>query len=160
MSRIGIGNLASNSGPLFGILIKIGLTETLTFVGGYALGIVPGFVVGASIIVISDIATVPGAWTPFIAVIIGLLGVCAGVIRRIGAKPSLPLFGVSAICLTILSEILQNGWVAVAYNVPFLVTMVTGLSSLVAALINNFVLFTTVGLRVTRIVRHSAGRAE
>jgi hypothetical protein len=160
-ARIGVGNVALNAPePLFGILIKIGLTETLTFITGYAFGIVPGFVAGASIIVISDAAMLPGAWTPFIAGIIGIIGVCAGLIRRVAPKPSFALMGVSAIILTILSELLQNAWVALFYNVPFLATMITGLSSMIAALINNFVLFTTVGLRVARMILHSSGRSN
>jgi uncharacterized membrane protein len=149
-----------NPGPLFGVLIKVGLTETLTFISGYAFGIVPGFVTGASIIVISDIATLPGRWAPFIAIIIGTIGVCAGIIRRLAARRSFALFGSPAVVLTVMSESFQNAWVAVTYNVPFPVTMVTGLSSLIAALINSLVLFTAIGLRVTKIILHSAGRSR
>lgn len=152
--------MALNSGPLFGILIKIGLTETLTFISGYVFGPVLGFVAGASIIVISDTATAPGAWTPFIAAIIGTIGVIAGIIRRIDSKPSFALMGVSAVVLTIISEALQNGWVAVFYNLPFLATMIAGLSSMIAALINNFILFTTIGLRVTKMILDSSGRSK
>jgi uncharacterized membrane protein len=68
--------------PFYGLLIAVGLTETLTFISGFTLGPVAGFVTGASIIVISDMATVPGPWTPFIAVIIGIIGVIAGIARR------------------------------------------------------------------------------
>lgn len=152
--------MALNAGPLFGILIKIGLTETLTFISGYSFGLVPGFVAGASIIVISDAATLPGAWTPFIAAIIGIIGMSAGIIRRIAPKPSFALMGTSAIILTILSEVLQNGWVAVFYNVPFPATMIAGLSSLITALINNFILFTTIGLKTTKMILDSSGRSK
>ena len=106
-----------------------------------------GFLTGALIITISDIFTIPGPWTPFIASIIGLLGFCAGLIRRYKSQPTFRLLALSSIGLTFLSESLQNIWVAVFYSIPMLGVLLAGIPSLVAALINNFALFTTVGLR-------------
>lgn len=81
--RIGLDEFAmASAGPLFGILIKVGLTETLTFINGFVYGPAIGFLTGSLITVISDLFVLPGPWTPFIAAIIGLLGVCAGIIRK------------------------------------------------------------------------------
>lgn len=149
--RIGIDEIATVSPPLvFGVLIKVGLTETLTFVSGFLYGPLVGFVTGAAIIGISDVAVLPGAWTPFIAAIIGVLGVLASVIRRFSDRPSVMMLAVSAVGLTLVSEFLQNSWVALFYNVPLLATILTGLPSLLVALVNNGILFTTVGLKTIR----------
>lgn len=144
--------------PFFGIMIAVGLTETLTFISGFTLGVVPGFVTGCSIITISDIATLPGAWTPFIALIIGLIGVIAGVMRSVITTPTVGMMALSAMLLTLMSETLQNVWVALFYNVPVAVTMVIGLSTLIAALANNIILFTTVGLKIIPIISDSSVR--
>jgi len=144
--------------PFFGIMIAVGLTETLTFISGFTLGVVPGFVTGCSIIIISDIATLPGAWTPFIALIIGLIGIIAGVMRSVVATPTVGMMALSALLLTLMSETLQNVWVALFYNVPVVATMVIGLSTLIAALANNIIMFTTVGLRIIPIISDSSAR--
>ena len=141
-------------------MIKIGLTETLTFVSGFVFGPMAGFVTGASIIIISDMAMLPGAWTPFIAAIIGLIGVCASLIRKGVEKPTFRIMGISAVALTLMSEILQNTWVAVFYNVPISVAVIAGISSLIAALVNNLILFTTLGLRTISIILESALRSN
>ena len=140
--------------PVFALLIKVGLSETLAFVCGFLYGPLMGFVTGASIIVISDVVVLPGAWTPFMAAIIGLLGILASLIRRFSDRPTIMMLGVSAAGLTLLSEFLKSSWVALFYNVPILVAMLTGLPSLIAALVNNEVLFITVGLK---IIRHLQG---
>jgi energy-coupling factor transport system substrate-specific component len=136
------------------------LTETVTFVSGFVFGPMAGFVTGASIIIISDMAMLPGAWTPFIAAIIGLIGVCASLIRKEVEKPSLRIMGISAVALTPMSETLQNTWVAVFYNVPISVAVMAGISSLITALVNNIILFTTLGLRTIRIILESALRCN
>jgi hypothetical protein len=119
-----------------------------------------GFVTGASIIIISDMAMLPGAWTPFIAAIIGLIGICASLIRKEVENPSLRIMGISAVALTPMSETLQNTWVAVFYNVPISVAVMAGISSLITALVNNIILFTTLGLRTIRIILESALRCN
>lgn len=58
-----------------GIVIKVGLTETVAFLSGLAFRPVQGFATGALIIVVSDLYRRPGPRTPFIAAIIGLIGV-------------------------------------------------------------------------------------
>jgi hypothetical protein len=68
--------------------------------------------------------------------------------------------GISAVALTLMSEILQNTWVAVFYNVPISVAVIAGISSLIAALVNNLILFTTLGLRTIRIILESALRSN
>jgi uncharacterized membrane protein len=157
VGRIGIDSVAMLAPvPVYGLLIKIGLTETLTFISGYALGSISGFVTGSSIIVISDMATIPGAWTPFIAMIIGAIGVISGMIRRFVTEPTAKMMGVLAVLLTLMSESLQNAWVAVFYNLPFLTTMLAGLPTLVAALANNVVLFTAVAGRIIKVITDSS----
>ena len=157
VTRVGIGSLTMFvPEPFYGVLIAIGLTETITFVSGFAFGSVSGFVTGSSIIVISDMATIPGAWTPFIAIIIGAIGVVGGMITGLVKQPTARMMGICAVILTLMSESLQNLWVALFYNIPFSVTMLTGLSTLVIALANNFILFTTVGLRIIRIIQGSS----
>jgi len=157
VARIGIGSLTMFvPEPFYGVLIAIGLTETITFVSGFAFGSVTGFVTGSSIIVISDMATIPGAWTPFIAIIIGAIGVLGGMITRLVKQPTVRMMGICAVILTLMSESLQNLWVALFYNIPFAATMLTGLSTLVIALANNFILFTTVGLRIIRMIQGSS----
>ncbi len=137
--------------PVFGVLIKVGLTETLAFINGFVYGPVTGFVTGSMIIVISDLFVLPGPWTPFIAAIIGLLGVCAGMIRKFpGSRLDFRLLASSAVALTLLSEFLQNTWVAFFYNIPVAAVMATGIPSMITALANNVFLFTTLGMKVIR----------
>lgn len=150
---------------LYGIFIKIGLTETLAFVSGFAFGPVQGFLTGALIIIVSDIFSVygPGVWTPFIAAIIGLIGIFGGVFRRFKGNPTAIFLGVSAVVLTIMSELLQNIWFAwymwVFYmpGTPFLMVLVMSLAggvvSMVTALVNNVVLFTAVSPRIIKVLK-------
>lgn len=134
------------SAPLHWAVAKIGLTETLTFINGLTLGVSAGFLTGLSIIVVADLAMGwAGAWTPFIAVIIGLLGVIGGLLRGLIRNPGLRFMGLSAVCLTVMSEVLQTLWFAWFFGIPFLGAFLMGIPSLVAALVNNFVLFTTIG---------------
>lgn len=139
--------------PLYGLLVKVGLSETLAFVSGFIFGPAIGFLTGAMIIIISDMATIPGAWTPFIAAIIGLVGLSAGIIRRLDRNPTVLTMGLSAAVLTLMSETLQNSWVSLSYNVPLVATMLSGLPSLAMAEVNNIILFPTVGLRVIKILQ-------
>lgn len=156
IARIGLDELALVSpGALFGVLIKVGLTETLTFINGFVYGSVTGFVTGSLIIVISDLFLLPGPWTPFIAAIIGLLGVLAGIIRRRYSEPTLRLLLISAAVLTLISEFLQNTWVALFYAVPIAAAMVAGVPSLITALLNNLVLFATLGPKIIKLLRES-----
>jgi hypothetical protein len=141
--------------PVYGVVIKVGLTETLTFIIGFAYGVVAGFIGGALIVAISDLMFLPGPWTPFIAAIIGLVfGVGGGVIRRFEiGTPRISVLGVSAVILTVLSETLQNGWVAVFYSVPLVASLISGIPSLITALVNNSILLTAVGPRVIIAIR-------
>ncbi len=142
--------------PFYGIVIKVGLTETLAFIIGFSYGVVAGFIGGAMIIIISDLMVLPGPWTPFIAAIIGLVfGVGGGVIGRFkNPVPGLRVLGASAVILTIVSEILQNWWVAVFYSTPLLATMIYGFSSLITALVNNIILLIAIGPRVITTIRN------
>ena len=161
VARIGIGSLTMFiPEPFYGLLIAIGVTETITFISGFTLGPVAGFLTGASIIVISDMATIPGAWTPFIAIIIGLIGVIAGIVSRVAKEPTFRLMAISATLLTLMSEALQNAWVSLFYNIPLPITMLTGLGTLVVALTNNLILFTTVGSRLIRLILGSSANSN
>ena len=132
--------------PLHWAVAKIGLTETLTFVNGLTLGVSAGFLTGAGIIIVADLAMGwAGAWTPFIAVIIGLIGIIGGLLSGFIRKPGRKFMGLAAVCLTVVSEILQTLWFALFFGIPFLETFLMGIPSFVAALINNFVLFTAIG---------------
>ena len=137
---------------LYAWLIPVGLTETLTFISGYTLGPVAGFVTGASIIVISDIATIPGPWTPLIAVIIGVIGVFAGITRKLIQQLDFRTIALSSILLTLMSETLQNVTSALLFNTPMIPYIIAGTPTMIAALLNNFILFTTVGLRVIKMI--------
>jgi hypothetical protein len=57
-----------------------------------------------------------------------------------------------AIPLTLLSEVLQNAYVTIFYDMPFLAAMITGLPSLVTSLINNIILLGALGPRLIRIL--------
>jgi len=150
---------------LYGIFIKIGITETLAFVSGFVFGPVQGFVTGVLIIVISDIFSMygPGLWTPFIAAIIGLLGICGWLFRRFKETPSFKSFCVSAVILTMVSELLQNIWFAwymwafYMPETPFAIVLATslvgGVTSTVTALINNVVFFVAVAPRIIKVLR-------
>jgi len=149
--------------PAFSVVIKFGLSETLTFVSGFVYGPVVGFITGFLIILLSDIASPYGAgvWTPFIAAIIGLLGICAGFIRLLRWRPTALMMITSAVGLTLLSETLQNLWAALFYNAPIIATMAYGLPSLVAAMANNVVLFPTVGTRAIGFIKqHELARSK
>jgi uncharacterized membrane protein len=153
-TRIVLGTLALEMPTqIFSILIKVGLTETLTFINGFVFGPGVGFLTGALIIIISDIGMTPGPWTPFIAAIIGLFGVGAGLIRRYVNPTSSLTLGLCAALLTIMSEFLQNSWVALFYGTPILAAMILGLPSAVTALVNNVILIVTVGPRAITLVQ-------
>jgi uncharacterized membrane protein len=161
VARIVLGNIALGSpSPLFGILIKVGFTETLAIANGLALGPAAGFITGALIIVVSDLFMIPGAWTPFIAGIIGLLGFLAGVVRTRFRTLDSFKFAVVAAFLTVLSEFLQNLWVSLFYNIPISATMMTGLPSLITALANNVILLTAAGPKIVKLIQGAAGNAS
>jgi len=154
--RVGVDQVGDMvPGTAFAVVIKFGLAETLTFVSGFVYGPVAGFVAGFLIILLSDIASPfgAGAWTPFIGSIIGLLGICAAIIRRMRSRPTFLMMVVSAVALTLLSESLQNIWAALSFGAPLVATMVAGLPSLAAALANNIVLFPTVGSKAIEFVQ-------
>jgi len=139
--------------PLYGILIKVGLTETLAFVSGFTFGPALGFLAGALIIVISDLFMMPGPWTPFIAAIIGVLGVGGAAIRRIVGKPNVAVLSASAAVLTVLSEFLQNAWFAFSFNIPIAAALATAIPSMVTAIANNIVLLSTVGMKTIELIQ-------
>jgi len=154
--RIGVDQIGDMvPGTAFAVVIKLGLSETLSFVSGFVYGPIAGFVTGFLIIVLSDIGTPygAGAWTPFIASIIGLLGICGGYIRRLRQRPTALMMIISAIGLTLLSETLQNLYVSFAYGVPIIASIVSGLPSLVSALTNNIIFFPTIGLKVIEFIQ-------
>jgi uncharacterized membrane protein len=138
----------------YGVFIKVGLTETLTFISGFVFGSIAGFLTGALIIVVSDLYIAAGVWTPFIALIIGVVFGCgAGVVHRYIKEPSLLTLGLSAGILTVISEVLQNLWVAWFFNLPIWPTMLAGVPSLITALVNNVILIGVLGPRVIRFVQ-------
>jgi uncharacterized membrane protein len=141
--------------PVYGIVIKIGLTETLTFIIGFVYGIAAGIMGGALIIIISDLAFSPGPWTPFIAAIIGLVfGVGGAVVRRFeNETPRVKVLGASSILLTVISEILQNLWVTVFYGIPLIASMISGVPSMIAALLSNTILLAAVGPRIITVIQ-------
>lgn len=152
-TRVVLGRVALASPvAVYGVLIKVGLTETLAFVGGIVFGPVHGFVTGVLTIVVSDLFMVPGPWTPFISGIIGVVGACGGLLTMLGVNPSRRVLIGSAVLLTFVSEFLQNLWVALFFGVPVVVALIGGISSLISALVNNVLLFPTVGLRAIRII--------
>ncbi len=156
VARVGLDQFAVMSPPLFGILIAVGLTETLAFIDGFVYGPMAGFVTGFLIILISDIVVQPGPWTPFIAAIIGLLGLVAGTMKRPDRIPTVRLLVVSAVVLTLMSELLQNAWVALFYSLPIVGVMALGAPTLITALINNLILFTTLGPKVIKLLQGPA----
>jgi len=149
--------------PIYGVLVKIGLTETLTFVSGFVFGPVQGFITGLLIIIVSDMFTFAGLWTPFIAVIIGVLGLLGGLLRRFKANPSIVFLGFAAVALTMLSELLQNMWFAWymwAFYMPETplvailgTVLVGGVKSAVTALINNVVLFMAIAPTIIKALQ-------
>jgi len=150
---------------LYGIFIKIGLTETLAFVSGFAFGPVQGFVTGALIILLSDMFSMygPGLWTPFIAAIIGLIGVCGGVLRRSKKNPGIIFLSLTAVTLTTMSELLQTIWFAwyiwafYTPETPFMIVLAIslagGIVSAVTALVNNVVFFVAVAPKIIKLLR-------
>lgn len=153
VARILLATLALDSPPpVFGILIKVGLSETLAVIFGLVYGAFPGFLTGFMIIVVSDLFLAPGPSMPFIGSIIGALGLIAGVVRRWFKEPRSRTLAALAIPLTLLSEVLQNYYVAIFYGMPFAAAMVTGLPSLVTALVNNVILLGALGPRIIRVL--------
>lgn len=149
--------------PIYGILVKIGLSETLAFICGFVFGPVQGFITGALIILVSDLFTWAGLWTPFIAAIIGLLGFAGGVLCRFKQNPSILFLGVTAAILTAVSQLLQDIWFAwymwafYMPETPFVVvlatTFVEGISSMITAIINNTILFMVVAPRIMKVLQ-------
>jgi uncharacterized membrane protein len=153
-SRIGLGRLALGlPTPAYGVLVKVGLTETLAFVSGFLFGPAMGFLCGALIIVISDLFMMPGVWTPFIAVIIGIFGLAGSAVRRLGSEPSVLTSGVFAVVFTVLSESLQNAWFAWFFNIPLTAVFLMGVPSTATAIVNNAVLIPTLGRKVIRLIQ-------
>jgi len=162
--RVGVNWVAfSIPVPLYGVVVKIGLSETLAFVCGYVFGPIQGFITGVLIIVVSDAFTWLGFWTPFIAAIIGVVGFFGGIFGRFRHEPSMMMLGTMAVVLTIVSEFLQNLWSAwytwsfFTPETPFAIVLATmilnGLPSMIVAVINNAILFTALAPRVIRILR-------
>jgi len=146
--------------PMYGIVVKIGLAETLSFTSGFVFGPIQGFITGALIIIVSDLLTWPGPWTPIIAAIIGLLGVCGGLLRHVKENPNVVFLGVTAVILTLVSEALQNlytTWFYMVSGIPLVEALVMafggGIISMVTALISNTVLFTTIAPRIIAITK-------
>jgi uncharacterized membrane protein len=157
--RIGLGQVALGAPtPLYGILIKVGLTETLAFVGGFVFGPALGFLTGTLIIVISDMFMMPGPWTPFIAAIIGIFGVGGGAVRRLGRNPSIFGLGAYVAVLTVLSEFLQNAWFALFFNISMIAVLAMAIPSMVTAVANNVVLLTTVGVKIIKLIQEATTR--
>jgi len=152
--RIGLGWIALVS-PInvYGVLVKIGLTETLAFVCGFVFGPLQGFITGALIIVVSDLFMIPGPWTPFIAAIIGIIGIGGGILRRFVGNPSIIALGISALILTLISEVLQFTWFAYFFGMPIVASFLMGIPTLITAFINNTILFTTVGPRIIKLIQ-------
>jgi uncharacterized membrane protein len=151
VTRIALSEFAiSSPQPLYGILVKLGLSETLAFIDGFVYGPATGFLTGFLIILISDMFVLPGPWTPYIAAIIGLVGMLAGIARRLASDMTVAKLAACAVVCTLVSELLQNTWIVVFFNISIVVTFITGFPSLVTALVNNVVLFPTVGLRIIR----------
>jgi len=150
VGRIVLGELAMMVPlPLYGVLIKTGLTETLAFIAGFVSGTALGFVTGALIIVVSDIFISPGPWTPFIALIVGVLfGAGAGLLQRLGGKTDALTLGAFAVALSFLDELLQNTWVSIFFNVPFGVTMALGPPHAEPRIAENAVEFSLVDSRI------------
>jgi len=164
-TRIGLERFALGlPTPLYGVLIKIGLTETLAFVSGFVFGPATGFLAGAMIILVSDLFMLPGPWTPFIAAIIGIFGLGGSVTRRLHREPSVLTLGAFTVLFTLLSELLQNIWFAWFFNIPIMITLLMGVPSMVTAVVNNTILITTLGLKVIRLIQDtipgSAGGAD
>lgn len=162
--RVGLGWVAlAVPIPLYGVLIKIGLTETLAFICGFVFGPIQGFITGALIIAVSDMFMTTGIWTPFIAAIIGLLGIGGGILRRFRENPNVIFLGVMAVVLTMMSQLLQDIWFAwymwafYMPETPFLIVLATslvgGVSAAVTAIINNTVLFMAVAPRVIKVLQ-------
>jgi len=149
--------------PIYGILVKIGLSETLAFICGFVFGPVQGFINGVLTILVSDLFTWAGLWTPFIAAIIGLLGFAGGVLRRFKQNPSIIFLGVTAAILTAISQLLQDIWFAwymwafYMPETPFLIvlatTFVEGISSMITAIVNNTILFMVVAPRIIKVLQ-------
>ena len=160
--RIGVDEFAMVSPqPLYAMVIKVGLSETLSFVSGLVFGPLAGFITGFSIILLSDLPIAPGPWTPFIGAIIGLLGIIGGVLHRLRWKLTARMLLTSAVPLTLLSEFLQNAWVSVFFNTPIIPTLMFGVPSLVTALANNMILFPTVGFKTIKFLQnHVASQAD
>jgi hypothetical protein len=163
--RSGLGWLAYVVPAFYGVLIKVGLSETLAFICGFVFGPIQGFIASVLIIIVSDMFSIygPGLWTPFIASIIGLVGIGGWMLHRFKENPSVISMGVAAVILTIVSELLQNIWFAWymwAFYMPettFMIvlgmSLVGGIKSMVTALINNTVLFTAVAPRIIKVLQ-------
>jgi uncharacterized membrane protein len=152
--RVGLGAIAlSLPTPLYGVLIKVSLCEVVAYACGFAFGMIPGFATGALAIVVSDVFMLPGPWTPFIAFIIGLVGLAGGVSRHVAKKPSITFLAGSAVALTAMSELLQTVWFALFFGIPLVAAFVTGIPTTIAALVNNTVLFTALTPRILRLLQ-------
>ena len=153
VARIGLGRIAIVAPTeAYGILIKIGLTETLAFICGFVFGPIQGFMTGALIIVISDLLMLPGPWTPCIGAIIGIFGIGGGMTRRLFGNPSRNMLVASSLTLTALSEFLQNLWFALFFGIPVVVAFTMAIPTAATALINNTILFTTVGSKTIKLM--------
>jgi hypothetical protein len=65
------------------------------------------------------------------------------------------MMALCAVGLTLLSEFLQNLWSSVTFNASIIATMSLGFPSLLTAMVNNLILFPTVGTKAIEFVQEN-----
>ncbi len=157
--------LAALGRDAFAALDDVKPITAMTFVVGYALGPLPGFIVGAIGMLASNIVLGQGSWTPWQMAawgIVGLLGALAGRLsrRRLGR---LPLALGCALAALVAKEIMNlYDWAIGASHTPatLLVEVLKGLPFDITDIVSTLLFGLAFGPELARMLARTRARTQ
>lgn len=157
--------LAALGRDAFAALDEVKPITAMTFVVGYALGPLPGFVVGAIGMLASNIVLGQGSWTPWQMAawgIVGLLGALAGKISRRRLR-RVPLAIGCALAALVAKEIMNiYDWSIGAIHTPaaLLAEVISGFPFDVVDVVSTFLFGLAFGLELARLLGRIKSRTQ
>lgn len=105
-----MSGLAGVSRVPFAAIPNLQPTTFLVIVSGYVFGPIFGFMVGVVSTLVSNSFLGHGPWTPWQMIAWGLAGASAGLLKKIGKKPSKIVLGIFAFLWGFLYGYIMNLW--------------------------------------------------